>query len=44
MSSPDRAAANRTRQTPAATGHSPFEALEAKGFNISFQAHAKSIL
>ena len=44
MSSPDRAAANRTRQTPATTGQSPFEALEAKGFNISFQAHAKSIL
>lgn len=44
MISPGRASTNRTRQRSATSAPSPFEALEVKGFNISFHAHAKSIL
>ena len=39
-----RAAEKTKYQLSVTTVQSPFEALEAKGFNISFQAHAKSIL
>lgn len=44
MSNPDRVASSKTSPPSTAKGQSPFEALESKGFNISFQAHAKSIL
>ena len=44
MSKPDPDAANRTHPSPAIKGLTPFETLEAKGFDISFQAHARSIL
>ena len=44
MSNPDPAAANRKGQPSPTSAQRAFEALEAKGFNISFQAHAKSIL
>ena len=44
MSIPNRSSQNRTHQAPANKGQNPIEALEAKGFNISFQAHARSIL
>ena len=44
MTHRDSAAPGRTREPPATKGQSPFEALIAKGFNISFQAHAKSII
>ena len=44
MSKPHPNATSTARQSPAIKVRAPFEALAAKGFNISFQAHAKSIL